>query len=76
MIQSKLELLTSYAALNMPKMFNQLLKAYTVTFDITPLITHIKTFYRGYTKQSMIINLLNIHEEEIAFMNAETFISL
>jgi len=75
MIQSKLELLTSYAALNMPKSFNQLLEAYTVTFDIAPLITHIKAFYKGYTKQSMIINLLNIHEEEIAFMNAETFIN-
>lgn len=75
MIQSKLELLTSYAALNMPKTFNSLLETYKVTFDLTPLITHIKSVYRGYEKQSIIINLIAIHEEELAYADAEGFIN-
>lgn len=74
MLQSKLELLTSYSALNMPKTFNQLLMTYTVTFDLTPLITYIKAFYKGYTRESMIINLMKIHQEEMIFADAERFV--
>jgi hypothetical protein len=74
MIQTKLELLTAYAVLNLSETFNNLLQTYKVTFDLNPLIAHVKEVYKGYGKQSIIINLLNIHEEEIAFMDAESFI--
>ena len=75
MIQSKLEKLSVYAALNLSETFNQLLMTYTVTFDLTPLITHVKSVYRGYEKQSIIINLIAIHEEELAYADAEGFIN-
>lgn len=75
MIQSKLEKLSAYAALNLSETFNQLLMTYTVTFDLTPLITHVKSVYRGYEKQSIIINLIAIHEEELAYADAEGFIN-
>jgi hypothetical protein len=74
MIQTKLELLTTYAVLNLSETFNNLLQTYKVTFDLNPLIAYVKEVYKGYEKQSIIINLLNIHEEEIAFMDAESFI--
>lgn len=75
MIQSKLEMLTSYAALNLSNSFNNLLQQYKVTFDLTPLITHIKAFYKGYTRESIIINLMKIHQEEMIFADAERFIN-
>lgn len=73
MVKSRLDALIAYCALNMPQTFNSLLELYTLTLNLKPLVGHINEFYKGYVKESMLVTLHSIDEQEKHFAMAETF---